>query len=252
MADGGQACSAAGKLLMRCRDLVPTGGPVGKCLNAITSSCKQLPLKAGGTLPLVQATQCTAGTAGRWLGGWGHERAGGAGAAGCPSNPLLTAISTPVPLPLAAPLCSDNPQRTFCSYCRAGSAAPVLCVASGEACVDTYKARGMGQGLLEGHLRGMHYLCLPCAGAAWALTFFCCWCRARPPPSSSAQTWWRLGAPSMALAPRRSPLAPRATRSRLATCCATPRLPAPAPDLTRRDSRRALARRCARRGPFDQ
>lgn len=131
------------KLLMRCRDLVPTGGPVGLCLNAITSNCKQLPLTAGGTLPLVQATQCTSGGVGgvaAWAGGGAVSRIG-ACRVGCHApNPHP---SPPPSSHAAAPLCSANDQRTFCAYCplNGGSANPTLCVSSGDACVDTYKAR---------------------------------------------------------------------------------------------------------------
>lgn len=65
-------------LLRRCTDLVPTGGFKGTCVHAITApaTCKQLPLRAGGTLALVKAYTCPPGA---WA--WGLE-AGGAGEQG--------------------------------------------------------------------------------------------------------------------------------------------------------------------------
>ena len=45
-------------------DMIPTGGPVGRCFNAITvPGCMQMSLKAGGSLAVALATTCPSGKA---------------------------------------------------------------------------------------------------------------------------------------------------------------------------------------------
>lgn len=81
-------------------DMIPTGGPVGRCFNAVTvPGCRQMSLKAGGSLAVALATTCPSGAAATaapawllccWAGAKAHSCVAAAAASSGPSaGPLL-------------------------------------------------------------------------------------------------------------------------------------------------------------------
>lgn len=127
---------------------------MGRCLNAITVGCRQMSLKAGGTLALAKATTCPSGAAccaAHGLRRHAQPHAPAPANVVAPGRPLVWRLKPCISLlltrppalppctPAAAPLCSTL-NNTYCLHCIGLTAVKsVLCVASGQACVDVYK-----------------------------------------------------------------------------------------------------------------
>ena len=147
-----------------CRsDMIPTGGPVGRCFNAITvPGCMQMSLKAGGSLAVALATTCPSGKAAvapwRLCNSTTQPLRQASPATQCPSvrcPPQLqrrsaaafpatsTANTARPPAPASGLCCAWRPARPASASCRQAASSAALHAAAACRRLLLVRARGL-------------------------------------------------------------------------------------------------------------